>query len=165
MVRAVRAGGFLRFIRQCRLAGQLGRIDLGGRPPRPPTDPGVHVKCTRLVTLRSIAVPHTTRSFCGDTPLRHSVLSVVPTSHPQRGTPFAPQGPEGRSPASTLLWGTATPCRPSRRTSFPSLSNTIASSPVRPHRLGTGAVDQPGVGKPGSGRQLTMETARSPTFR
>jgi hypothetical protein len=115
MVRAVRAGGFLRFIRQCRLAGQLGRIDLGGRPPRPPTDPGVHVKCTRLVTLRSIAVPHTTRSFCGDTPLRHSVLSVVPTSRPQRGTPFAPQGPEGRSPASTLLWGTATPCRPSRR--------------------------------------------------
>jgi len=29
----------------------MGRVDLGGRPPRPPTDPGVHVKCTRFVTL------------------------------------------------------------------------------------------------------------------
>ena len=28
-----------------------GRVDLGGRPPRSPTDPGVHVKCTRFVTL------------------------------------------------------------------------------------------------------------------
>jgi hypothetical protein len=57
-----------------------------------------------------------------------------------------------RSPASTLIWGTPTPCRSSRRTSF-HLAITIVSSPIRPHRLGTRAVDQPGVGKPGSGRQ------------
>ena len=31
--------------------GLVGRVDLGGRPPRSPTDPGVHVKCTRFVTL------------------------------------------------------------------------------------------------------------------
>jgi hypothetical protein len=29
----------------------MGRVDLGGPPPRSPTDPGVHVKCTRFVTL------------------------------------------------------------------------------------------------------------------
>ena len=32
-------------------AGGMGRVDLGGHPPRSPTDPGVHVKCTRFVTL------------------------------------------------------------------------------------------------------------------
>ena len=30
---------------------ETGRVDLGGRPPRSPTDPGVHVNCTRFVTL------------------------------------------------------------------------------------------------------------------
>jgi transposase len=29
----------------------MGRVDLGGRPPRSPTDPDVHVKCIRFVTL------------------------------------------------------------------------------------------------------------------
>ena len=52
------------------------------------------------------------------------------------------------SPASTLLWNASTPCRSSRRTSFPSLGDSIVPSPVRPHQLGR-AVDQPGVGKPG----------------
>jgi len=33
------------------LGSPLGRVDLGGCPPRSPTDPGVHVKCTRFVTL------------------------------------------------------------------------------------------------------------------
>ena len=27
---------------------ETGRVDLGGRPPRPPTDPGVRVRRTRL---------------------------------------------------------------------------------------------------------------------
>src|SRR5271165_4121664 len=101
-----------------------------------PAHPGVRVKRTRFVTSWNIAVPHTTRSFRGDTLVRHGVLGVVPTPRPQRGTPFAPRGPEGRSPASTLLWGAATPCRPSRRASFPSLGDTIGLSPVRPHQLG-----------------------------
>ena len=30
--------------------------------------------------------------------MRHGVLSVVPTPRPQRGTPFAPRGPEGPFP-------------------------------------------------------------------
>ena len=37
-------------------------------------------------------------------------------------------------------------------------------SPIRPHRLETGAVDQPGVGKPGSRPAATMETERSRKF-
>ena len=54
------------------------------------------------------------------------------TRHPLRSTGSG----RARSPASTLLWGTPTPCRPSRRTSFPSLGDTIVSSPVRPHSSG-----------------------------
>src|SRR5262249_30655492 len=54
------------------------------------------------------------------------------------------------SPGSAVLRDAATPCRPFRRTSFPSFGDTTVSSPIRPHRLGTGAVDQPGVVKPGS---------------
>src|SRR5208283_5317000 len=68
------------------------------------------------------------------------------------------------SPASTLLWDAPTPCRPSRRTSLPSFGDTIVSSPVRPHQLGTVAVDQPGVGKPGLQPAVTTETAGSLRF-
>jgi hypothetical protein len=60
---------------------------------------------------------------------------VVPTPGPQRGAPFAPPGPEGRSPASQLLWGAATSCHPSRRASYASLGDTTVLPPVRPHQL------------------------------
>jgi hypothetical protein len=83
-----------------------------------------------------IAVPRTTGPFRGDTRVRHDVLGVVPTPGPQRGAPFAPPGPEGRSPASLLLWGAATPCHPSRRASCASLGDTTVLPPVRPHQLG-----------------------------
>ena len=33
-----------------------GSVDLGGRPPRPPTDPDVPVKGIRLVTLWSLSL-------------------------------------------------------------------------------------------------------------
>jgi hypothetical protein len=98
---------------------------LQGLLPGAPTDPGVRVKDAPGSSRCGIAVPLTIRSFCGDTLVRHGGLGVVPTPRPQRGTPFAPRGPEGRSPASTLLWGAATPCRPSRRASFPSLGDTV----------------------------------------
>jgi hypothetical protein len=41
--RACETSKFLRTIRGL-LRGPLGRVDLGGRPPRPPTDPDVRVK-------------------------------------------------------------------------------------------------------------------------
>src|SRR5271156_602434 len=140
-----------------------GRVDLGGRPPRPPTDPDVPVKGIRLVTLWRC--PSHDPSAYGDTLVRHDVLGVVPASGPQRGTPFAPRGPVGPVPPLQRYYGAlrllAVHLAALR---FLRLAITIVSSPIRPHRLGTRAVDQPGVGKPGSSRQPTMETERSPTF-
>ena len=52
-----------------------------------------------------IAVPHTTGLSRGDTLLRHGVLGVVPTPRPQRGTPFAPRGPEGPFPRFDATMG------------------------------------------------------------
>ena len=95
----------------CRLGPVGGPVGAGraGSPqgllPGAPTDPGVHVKCTRFVTSWSIAVPHMTRSFRGDTLTRHGVLGVVPTPRPQRGAPFAPRGPEGPFPRFNATMG------------------------------------------------------------
>jgi hypothetical protein len=68
------------------------------------------------------------------------------------------------SPASSLLWDAPTPCRPSRRTSLPSFGDTVVLSPLRPHQLGTGAGDRPGVGKPGLQPAITTEVAGSLRF-
>ena len=87
---------------QCQ-GGFAGRVDLGGRPPRSPTDPDVHVKCIRLVTLWRC--PSHDPSACGDTLVRHDVLGVVPASGPQRGTPFAPRGPGGPVPPLRRYYG------------------------------------------------------------
>ncbi len=136
-----------------------------GLPPTAPTDPDVHVKMHPVRHVVDIAVPHTTRSFRGDTLVRHGVLGVVPTPRPQRGTPFAPRGPEGPFPRFKTTMG--------RCDSLPSISPRFVSFAWRYHRfvplfvpvsLGHGAADQPGVGKPVSRRHVTMETARSPKF-
>ena len=111
-----------------------------------------------------IAVPHTTGWFRGDTLVRHGVLGVVPTPRPQRGTPFAPRGPGGPFPRFDATMG--------RCDSLPSISPHFVSFAWRYHRFvpcssppaRDGAVDQPGVGKPGLQPAVTMETARSPKF-
>jgi hypothetical protein len=81
----------------------MGRVDLGGHPPRPPTEPDVPVKGIRLVTLWRC--PSHDPSPCGDTLMRHGVLGVGPTSGPQRGTPFAPRGPVGPVPPLRRYYG------------------------------------------------------------
>ena len=100
-------------------------------------------------------------SRCGAVPHTVHSLSVTrwearrprrgPASGPQRGTPFAPQGPGGPVPPLRRYYGAlrllAVHLAALR---FLRLAITTVSSPIRPHRLGTGAVDQPGVGKPGS---------------
>ena len=111
------------------------------------------------------AVPHTIHCLAVTRwevrcPRRDSGVGST-TRRPLRST----ESGRARSPASTLLWGTPTPCRPSRRTSFPSLGDTIVSSQIRPHRLGTRAVDQPGVGKPGSDRQSRWRRQGLPSSR
>ena len=94
-----------------------------GLLPGAPTDPDVRVKRIRFVTVWKIAVPRTTRSFRGDTLVRHGVLGVVPTPRPQRGTPFAPQGPEGPFPRFNATMGHCD--------SLPSFSPRFVSCPSR----------------------------------
>jgi hypothetical protein len=80
-----------------------GRVDLGGRPPRSPTDPDVPVKGIRLVTLWRC--PSHDPSACGHTRVRLGVLGMVPASGPQRGAPFAPRGPVGPVPPLRRYYG------------------------------------------------------------
>ena len=83
--------------------GFTDRVDLGGCPPRSPTDPDVPVKGIRLVTLWRC--PSHDPAAYGDTLVRHGVLGVVPSSGPQRGTPFAPRGPVGPVPPLHHYYG------------------------------------------------------------
>jgi hypothetical protein len=68
------------------------------------------------------------------------------------------------SPASSLLWDAPTPGPPSRSPSLPSVGDTVVLSPLRPHQPGTGAGDQPGVGKPGLRPAATTEVVGSLRF-
>src|SRR5271157_3873672 len=111
-----------------------------------------------------IAVPHTTGWFRGDTLVRHSILGVVPTPRPQRGTPFAPRGPGGPFPRFNTTMGHCD--------SLPSISPRFVSFAWRYHRCVPCsspsaqdlAVDHPGVFNPVLLPAGTMETARSPKF-
>ena len=75
----------------------------GGCPPRPPTEPDVPVKGIRLVTLWRC--PSHVPSPYQDTLVRLGVLGVGLASGPQRGTPFAPQGPVGPVPPLRRYYG------------------------------------------------------------
>jgi len=134
----------LRLLRRHGVPIAIGSDHAAGSGPGSPRDYSLGPPLIRTCPLKASgssrcgsAVPRTTGPFRGDTRMRHDVLGVVPTPRPQRGAPFAPPGPEGRSPASRLLWGAATPCHPSRRASCASLGDTTV---------------------------LTMERARSPKF-
>ena len=64
-------------------------------------------------------------------------LACFPSTVPETAPPSFHGVPRVGSPASTVLWGAATPCRPFRHASFPSLGDTSLASLVRPHRLWT----------------------------
>ena len=78
--------------------------------------------------------------------------------------PSLPGVPQVGSPGSAVLWGTATPYRPSRRTSLPSLGDTIVAFPdlsPQPRNGGWGLTWSWSAGLP---RRSPMETVESPTF-
>ena len=99
-------------------------------------DPGVHVKRTRFVTLWTVAVPHTTGSFRGDTLVRR-VSSAWFHSPSTTGAPLRSTGSGRAVPPLQHYYG--------RCDSLPSISPRFVSfawryhrsSPVRPHQLGT----------------------------
>src|SRR5271166_4772357 len=64
-------------------------------------------------------------------------LACFPSTVPETAPPSFHGVPRVGSPASTVLWGAATPCHPFRHASFPSLGDTSLASLVRPHRLWT----------------------------
>src|SRR5271165_7057518 len=64
-------------------------------------------------------------------------LACFPSTVPETAPPSFHGVPRVGFPASTVLWGAATPCRPFRHASFPSLGDTSLASLVRPHRLWT----------------------------
>jgi hypothetical protein len=81
----------------------MGRVDLDGRPPRSPTEPDVHVKCIRLVTLWRC--PSHGPLACGDT-LGGAMPSAWFLRLVHNAAPPSLHGVgRARSPASTLLWG------------------------------------------------------------
>ena len=78
--------------------------------------------------------------------------------------PSRPGVPQVGSPGSAVLWGTATPYRPSRRTSLPSLGDTIVAFPdlsPQPRNGGWGLTWSWSAGLPPA---WTMETAGPPKF-
>ena len=91
------------------------------------------------------------------------VLVIVPhnSSMIRRALPSVGSLRSG-SPASTLLWLAPTPCRPSRRTSFPSLGGTVPCPSRMTRSVGT--PPSSGFGKPVPNRQRHTETTGSPRF-
>src|SRR3954447_14532716 len=67
------------------------------------------------------------------------------------------------SPASSVLWGTQTPCRPSRRASLPSLGDTTLAPCLLP-ATGTRGRGLRGVGVPAPEPEMSVETAGSLRF-
>jgi hypothetical protein len=80
--------------------------------------------------LRSVVVLLTRCSASMDRPC------CPPTVH-ETLSPSLPRVPRVSSPGSTVLWDAPTPCHSFRRTSLPSLGDTVVSSSVRPRQLGT----------------------------
>ena len=122
--------------------GRKGPGRSGGYPPELP-----RIRACRLPAPGSSSHEFATcaiRRRCVDT----AQVSVYLACFPQTGHETAPPSlggvPRVGSPASTVLWGAATPCRPSRRTSFPSLKIRcqciIIARPTRENPVSEGKI-------------------------
>ena len=138
-------------------------------PPRAPTDPDVRTlphPVPRPTDSPSRVVPVAIRPSDGDMLIEPRCVRHVSLDRVCRPTlRFPPQGPPGQVPLLQRYYQSATTsCRPSRRTSFPSLGNTSVSLVVfAPWR--TSALPRPGSWSPGSSsREFAEETAGPPKF-
>src|SRR5271157_5717453 len=82
-----------------------------------------HEFATRAIRCRYVDMVQVTMYLPGFSSTAHETASPSLDGVPRVG-----------SPPSTVLCGAATPCRPFRRASFPSLGDTIVASVVRPPR-------------------------------
>ena len=125
---------------------------VGRYRPTAPTDPYVPTlehTVPRPTGSPSAMVPVAIRSSDGDMLTEPQCARHVSLDRICRPTlRFPPQGPPGRVPLLQRYYQSATTsCRPSRRTSFPSLGGTsVALARFAPRR--TSAPSRPGVGNP-----------------
>ena len=137
-----------------------GRVALGGCPPRAPTDPYVgtldHTVPQATPSLRHDLAPRRTRQLLSVgvsvTPRKSSMppRCFPPTAWLLGASLPIPRVLAGRVPRIPRYYqGTATSCRPSRRTSLPSFGGTTGSHGTfrlsRRHPARNGG---PGVGHP-----------------
>jgi hypothetical protein len=121
------------------------RLSPSGKPDDPRTFLRVPPDCVRDTTPRSAArglpasgssshdfATSAIRWHCVDTCQVSVYLPCFQQAVHETASPSLARVPQVGSPGSTVLWDTPTPCRPSRRTSFPSLGDTIVASVVRP---------------------------------
>jgi hypothetical protein len=139
-------------IGMCRAAGVLRAGWPWRLPARAPTDPDVHTLAhpvPRPTGSPSTMVPEAIRPSYGNMLIEPRCVRHVSLDWVCRPTlRFPPQGPPRRVPLLQRYYQSATTsCRPSRRTSFPSLGGTsvplVAFAPRR-----TSAPPRPGVGHP-----------------
>ena len=74
------------------------------------------------------------RCCCVDTVQVSVYLPCISSTVHETASPSLARVPQVGSPGSTVLLDAATPCRPFRRASFPSLGDTTLASLVRPQR-------------------------------
>jgi hypothetical protein len=92
-------------------------------------------------------------------------LACFPSTVPETAPPSFHGVPRVGSPASTVLWGAATPCRPFRHASFPSLGRYQPGVPgSSPSALDAGPWIILELFIRSSLRLLVVETAGSPKF-
>ncbi len=127
-------------------------------PPRAPTDPCVHTlahtvplmmdsPCSKL-HARTAILGRYGDTFFQVQSLGRSARPRVQHQTPPCGFSFPPTGPAGPVPRLHQYYeGATTSCRPSRRTSFPSLGGTSVPLVVFAPRR-TSAPPRPGVGHP-----------------
>ena len=142
---------------------EQGRVALGVTPPKLP-----QIRACRLPAPASssheVATSAIRRRYV-DMDQVSMYLACFPSTVPETAPPSFHGVPRVGSPASTVLWGAATPCRPFRHASFPSLGRYQPGVPgSSPSALDAGPWIILELFIRSSLRLLVVETAGSPKF-